>query len=248
MVLVTGDLHGDMTRILSDSDGPKIPDNSYLIVCGDCGLLWLERISEYSIREIERENFTLLFVDGNHENFDMLNRYPITQWNGGKVHKIGKNIIHLMRGQVFNIEDKKIFTFGGAKSIDTTGGILERSDPEFYTKVKIAFGKRLPFRVNHESWWKEEIPNNEELEEALKNIENTGGEVDYVITHALPTSELNHLRAVQRLSKIEDITTEYLETIKSKLKYKKWFCGHYHTDYVLNDKHIVMYESIRELY
>lgn len=63
-------------------------------------------------------------MDGNHENFDLINEYPVEEWCGGKVHiircdKEGKpKIIHLMRGQVFEIEGKKIFTVGGAYSID----------------------------------------------------------------------------------------------------------------------------------
>ena len=41
-----------------------------------------------------------------------------------------------MRGQVLTIEGKKIFTFGGAKSHDISGGILELNDPDFYDKRK----------------------------------------------------------------------------------------------------------------
>ena len=40
------------------------------------------------------------------------------KWHGGKVHKINDSIIHLMRGQVYNIDNNNIFTFGGAASVD----------------------------------------------------------------------------------------------------------------------------------
>lgn len=43
---------------------------------------------------------TILFADGNHEQFDALNSYSVDEWNGGKVHIIEPGIIHLMRGQV----------------------------------------------------------------------------------------------------------------------------------------------------
>lgn len=39
---------------------------------------------------------TVLFIDGNHENFEQLNSYPLDVWNGGKVHSIDSNLIHLM--------------------------------------------------------------------------------------------------------------------------------------------------------
>ena len=29
--------------------------------------------------------WTTLFCDGNHENFDLLSKYPVEEWNGGKV-------------------------------------------------------------------------------------------------------------------------------------------------------------------
>ena len=83
---------------------------------------------------------TVLFVDGNHENFDLLNAYPVEMWKGGKVHNIKPDIIHLMRGQVFEIEGKTIFTFGGAASIDRD------------------------WRIEGESWRAQELPTYEELD------------------------------------------------------------------------------------
>lgn len=56
------------------------------------------------------------FVDGNHENFDRLYEYPVEEWHGCKVHKIRSLVIHMMRGQVFEIEGQNIFTFGGPSS------------------------------------------------------------------------------------------------------------------------------------
>ena len=57
---------------------------------------------------LEAKSYTTLFVDGNHENFDRLYDYPVEEWHGGKVHKIRSSVIHLMRGQVFEIDGKKM--------------------------------------------------------------------------------------------------------------------------------------------
>jgi len=38
---------------------------------------------------------------GNHGNLDLLAKYPIGEWNGGKVRFIGAHVIHLLRGQVW---------------------------------------------------------------------------------------------------------------------------------------------------
>ena len=49
---------------------------------------------------------------GNHENFTRLYNYPIEEWHGGKVHKIRDSVLHLMRGEIFDIDNKKAFIFG----------------------------------------------------------------------------------------------------------------------------------------
>jgi hypothetical protein len=110
----------------------------------------------------ENKRYTVLFVDGNHENFDALAQYPITEWNGGKVQIIRENVIHLMRGQVYNIDGKSFFTFGGGVSIDKAS------------------------RIPYISWWEQEEPSFSEINEALDNLERCNYKVDYVITHAAP--------------------------------------------------------------
>ena len=69
-----------------------------------------------NLKKLSSLPFTIAFVDGCHENFDLLEQYPIEEWNGGKIHRISENIVHMMRGQVFYIQGKKIFTFGGGIS------------------------------------------------------------------------------------------------------------------------------------
>lgn len=113
---ITGDIHGDLNLIRIKKAIKEKYD--YLIVTGDFGYIWdNSKVEIDTLNKIEEMPITILFVSGNHENFNLLNEYPIKDWNGGKVQFIRKNIIHLLRGQVFTINDKKIFTFGGAKSI-----------------------------------------------------------------------------------------------------------------------------------
>ena len=57
-----------------------------------------------------------------------------------------------MRGQVFEIEGQKIFTMGGASSHDR--------GPAVGNEKKV-IGK---------SWWPEEIPSQDELNEGIKNL------------------------------------------------------------------------------
>ena len=120
---VTGDIHGtlDIGKVVKFFEGreEKYTKEDYLIICGDVGVCGFMPSDEVQTRKILRDlPVTTLFVDGNHENFEQLNSYAVEEWNGGKVHFIESDIIHLMRGQVYNIDGTTFFTFGGAYSID----------------------------------------------------------------------------------------------------------------------------------
>ena len=130
---------------------------------------WESKGEKYWLDWFEGRSYTLLFVDGNHENFDRLNGYPVKEWHGGKVHELRPHVMHLMRGQVFEIDGKKIFAFGGASSHDITGGILETDDPSFRKKKKMLDRGYEPYRINHLTWWEQELANEEEMEEG-RNI------------------------------------------------------------------------------
>ncbi len=71
----------------------------------------------------------ILFIDGNHENFDMLYNLPIAEFGGGIVHKVDDGIYHLIRGEVYNIDEKKfLYLVGQVRTIksivqkEKTGG------------------------------------------------------------------------------------------------------------------------------
>ena len=108
----------------------------YVIVTGDFGGLWDGSPKDpILVGLLEEKPFTTLFVDGNHENFDLLNALPERPWNGGRVHVVREHILHLMRGQVFTFGGLTWFTMGGASSHDIQDGILDPADPDFRAAV-----------------------------------------------------------------------------------------------------------------
>ena len=234
MIYVTGDIHGDPRRFSKDIFGEQseMTKDDYVIICGDFGLVWDYRgenkTEKYWLDWLEDKSFTTLFVDGNHENFDRLENYQADEWHGGKVHFVRPSVIHLMRGQVFEIQGKKFFTFGGASSHDITSGILDPEDKHFTEKRKALDKDRSSlYRINHWSWWKQELPTEDEMQEGLDNLKKSDNKVDYIITHCAYNSLLPQLDGGSGLY-TKDMLTDYLQQIKQTVDYKHWLFGHYH--------------------
>lgn len=74
--------------------------------------------------------------------------------------------------QVYQIDNKSIFTMGGARSHD--------HGPATGTEKRDA----------HIIWWKDELPLQKEYTEALKNLRAQNNKVDYIVTHEAPADYL----------------------------------------------------------
>ena len=250
MIFITGDTHGDFTRFNTDIfyEQKEMTKDDCVIVCGDFGGVWDYKgespREKYWLDWLESKPFTTLFVDGNHENHVRLFEYPEIEWNGGKVHEIRPSVLHMMRGEIFQIEGLSFFTFGGASSHDIQDGVL---DPE-KDKDLIKKWRYVPYkmyRIIGQSWWKEELPSEEEMQHGFDTLEKYGNKVDYIITHSPSASEIALLGhgAYQ-----QDVLTKYLEEVKARTDYKKHFCGHMHVNKAMNEKDIILYEQIIRIF
>ena len=134
MVYITGDLHGDLAR-LSAPDMRQVKKGDTLIVCGDFGFIWNgDRREKKILKRLGALPYTLLFLDGRHENYDLLAAYEESEWHGGRAQVIEGNLVHLMRGEIYDIEDESYFVFGGGESDDHD------------------------LRADSKTWWEAEMP------------------------------------------------------------------------------------------
>ena len=248
MIYITGDTHASFSKRFNNENFPEqkeMTKDDYVIICGDFGGIWDEKEEskneKYWLNWFEDRNFTLLFLDGNHENFDRLYEYPVKEWHGGKVHEIRSSVYHLMRGQIFEIGGKSIFTFGGASSHDISGGILDRDDPDYKQKKKQLDREYLSYRINHVSWWEQELASDEEMEEGKRNLQMHDWTIDYILTHCCSTTTQDIFGKYLYQA---DRVTDYLEFVKNHANYQKWFFGHYHDNRNVNDKEIMLYEQV----
>ena len=254
MIYVTGDCHSDFRKFSRRSfpEQKELTREDFLIVCGDFGGIWMDdREERYWLKWLSEKPFTLLFVDGNHENFDRLygGEFPVVDFHGGKAHKIADNIYHLMRGYVFNLCGKTFFVFGGASSHDISDGILDRQDfaseKEFQKTRKVWSRMKKLFRIHHESWWEQELPDQEELSRGRDRLKNHGNKVDYVISHCLPQSLACEIPGVNCTP---DVLTEYFDSLLQEgLEFDTWYCGHYHMEMRLRERYWILYDSITEI-
>ena len=86
---------------------------------------------------------------------------------------IRPSVLHLMRGQLYEICGKKIFTMGGASSHDIRDGILEPDDPNYERKLRQLNAAGALYRINHRSWWKKELPSEDEYLTAREALDNS---------------------------------------------------------------------------
>lgn len=220
MIYVTGDMHGVASRF----DEPalrKLRGGDTLIICGDFGFLWNGSKDEINVlKKLSKKRYNICFIDGTHENFDMLGKLKVKMWNGGKVHQISDNIFHLMRGQVFTIDGKKIFTMGGGESPD------------------------IDIRFEMNTWSEKEIPTRAELVEGVENLQKNHAKIDIVISHEPPAKIKDFLLIETKDSASITAINTYLEDVGKTCKFNHWYFGSLHMDKYISKTHICVYRKV----
>ena len=118
MIYVTGDIHGDLARF-EEKALKKLKKRDTLIVLGDFGFLWNgDKAEQKNLKWLEKRRYRILFIDGCHENFDLLREYPVQEFEGGRARHIGGGVYYILRGSILELEGKKLLCFGGAESWD----------------------------------------------------------------------------------------------------------------------------------
>ena len=219
MIFITGDTHGDIDyKKLLILKEKNLSYDDYLIICGDAGICWSPFDFTRFLRLYNDIGCTIIFVDGNHENFDMLNMCDLVEYKGALMHQIDEHIFHVLRGEIMTLESKTFFCLGGAVSIDKM------------------------YRTPCLSWWPEEEITYHDIDNALANLAKVDNKVDYVVTHCCDTKTVLKAFGFRR-----DACTDQLMFIDKVVDYKHWFFGHYHFDRKINEKKTCLYQEILEL-
>lgn len=230
-VFLTGDTHGDLTKIIDFIKRFDLKSRDNIIILGDFGIFWRKdkKDSEYWINYYEENcnDVDLYWIDGNHENFDIINSWNI---NKNLIYDNSKHIHYCPRGfETFididcgdHIEARKALFIGGADSVD---------------KFR---------RINHLSWWENETITD-------KDIENIKGSYYYVFSHCCPRSVFEDNKVfLCTISNINENNTihqseDKLEELKNKILVKEWWFGHYHVNRDLDNGYHCLLDDFIEL-
>ena len=218
-----GDIHGNLFEIIDFINRFNLGKNDNIIILGDCGIAWRKDKKDLA-QNIKLWNecgngVKLYFIDGNHENFNILNSLPIENNMG----KIADNIYHLHRGQVYEFENKKILVCGGADSID---------------KYR---------RIENFTWWKEEAISQETIDDIPAG--HYDYVLTHCCPRSIFEKNRIYLSTLQFLdeNKINHSSEDMLEQLKNKITFDHWFFAHYHINRNLDEKFTCLFEDFREV-
>ena len=188
-----------------------------VIILGDVGICWRKDkkdMWEY-IEKWERIDNTpmLYFIDGNHENFDILNSLPINNNEG----ILSEHIRWLKRGTVKIFENKKCLFIGGAESLDKDR------------------------RIKHLSWWEEESITEEDIKSIEKD--NYDYVFTHCAPRSILDEYLYLLvDFIFDQDTISHNSEDKLELIKNSISFDQWWFGHYHKNLRLDDNFMCLFD------
>lgn len=228
MIYITGDTHGQFERVKVFCEQFQTKREDILIILGDAGINFSGEVRDSLKKQfLEELPLTLFCIHGNHEQRpNTIGSYKEMPWHGGTVYFEDKypHLLFGKDGEVFDFAGKKTIVIGGAYSIDKM--------------YRLIYGY---------GWWPDEQPSKEIKEYVEYRLDDLGWKVDVVLSHTTP---LKYEPVEMFLSGIDqsgvDKSTEiWLDSLEDRLEYKKWYCGHYHTEKKI-DKLEIMFESFDE--
>ena len=237
-IFLTGDTHGEFGRLgyVGFPVSRELTKDDYLIILGDFGAIWDIQQSGKEQRVLNRLNempYTVLFIDGNHENHDRLqsDEFPEVDMFDSKVKKISDSVFYLQRGHVYKINNETFFVMGGAYSVDKTS------------------------RRAHWSWWPQEEPSCADIQRGLDSLLAYDNKVDYILSHTASNEVIQEFLdengGIAGRKLIKDSASDFLTEVESVVDYKCNFFGHMHPNltpwFSKDEKHVCLFKQIIEL-
>lgn len=220
MIYVTGDTHGDKRRFTRGPLPRLLHRGDALLVCGDFGFVWDGSPAEEKLlRWLGGRGYQILFVEGTHDNLDLLERYPVEELSpGAPAHHLGGGLWHLIRGQVYDVQGKSVLALGGGHS---------QEDVQREAGV---------------NWWPQELPREEELPGFRRILEARGRRVDLVLSHQAPT---NIEACITQGYREVTYLSAFMDEVQRDCSFGAWYFGSYHQNRRVPPKYHCLYDQVQ---
>ena len=225
---ITGDQHGQFGGLKDFCKKAETTTNDVLIILGDAGVnytlkdndLWLKR----SLTKIP---ITFAFVHGNHEerpyNVPGYKLVP-SPFGAGNVwfDERFPNQFFFDDGE-YTLGDKPALVIGGAYSVDKNYRLMSGN-----------------------KWFESEQISSEMKAKLLQ--ETAGKHYNYILTHTCPTNYIprDMFLSVIKQEEVDRSTEDFLQLIHDQITYDAWYCGHWHTDRIV-DKVNFLFHDYKEM-
>lgn len=228
MIFLTGDTHGDFHHVVDFCHKMQTTQDDIVVILGDVGLNYYggkrDRLQKELLDTLET---TFFCIHGNHEKRpENIASYHVKGWHGGQVYveDAHPNLLFAIDGEIYDLNGLQTIVIGGAYSVDKF--------------------RRLQ---NHWSWWPDEQPSDEIKAKVEKTLEARNWEVDIVLSHTTPLryEPVEAFLPMVDQSTVDKNTEIWLGKIEERLKYRHWYCGHYHIEKSI-DNLTIMFQSFRE--
>ena len=228
MYYITGDTHGDFSRIERFCERFHPTRDDVMIILGDAGFNYYGGKRDQRVKQRMAEMpITIFSIHGNHEmRPGKIPSYHLQQWHGGMVfvEDAYPSLLFAVDGEVFDMGGLQTIAIGGAYSVD-----------KYY---------RL---MNGWNWWPDEQPTPEMKKGIEKCLDYQHWKVDVVLSHTVPLKYEPVEVFLPQIdqSQVDKSTETWLDCIEDRLAYRHWYAGHYHTEKEI-DRLTLLFESIQE--
>jgi len=176
-----------------------------IVQLGDFGYEFRAAFLDGLERALHRTGLRLLFVDGNHEDFPTLLRYPV---RGNGLRQLTDRVWHLPRGFRWRWGGLRWLAIGGAHSVDR------------------------PWREPGVSWWREETVTDADIQRAVAGGQ-ADVMVSHDCPAGVPIpglAESAHLWPAEELA-ASDVHRSRLRTVVEAVRPRSLWHGHFHRRY-----------------
>lgn len=206
---VLGDVHGNLPHLQLALSAFAREDIRVIVQVGDFGFVWpghSRRYLDAIETELASRKQVLVWLDGNHEDFDTLEAMPIDEATG--LRPIRESVAHAPRGWRAPLADGRAAVFfGGAASID------------------------YQHRTAGKSWWAQEQISDLDIEKA-----RLGGPCDVLFAHEAPRGLATLERQLAASARMwSRAGLDYADIVRARFQEAfEWlrpsvsFSGHYH--------------------